>query len=74
METSELQGNGPHDSREEEVIDWYQHWMAIPTEELAMQFALKVQSDEAEPSTAMTMAVEAKADEMSDRLLGEHLE
>jgi hypothetical protein len=63
VESYEPKGKGPYESRAEEVIDWYQHYMAVSIEELALEYMAKVGSEESDPSKAMEMAVEERSGE-----------
>lgn len=63
-------GNGPHDSRAEEAIDWYQHYMAVGVKDLALDYMMRVQSEKSEPPVPMEKAVEARQDEALEEWMG----
>lgn len=56
------------DSAEEEAIDWYQHYMAIPAADLAVQVALRLHADQ-ELSVPMEMAFDERREEIADKLV-----
>jgi hypothetical protein len=58
-----------YDSEAEATIDWYQHYMSVSIEDLAMEFMARKSSDESEVSEAMRMAVEARTEEAGDALM-----
>jgi len=57
-----------YDSTEEEAIDWYQHYMAIPAGELAAQYALKAHGD-GTITTAMEMAMQKRSEEIAHKVV-----
>ena len=59
----------PHESTAEGAIDWYQHYMAIPADELAADYTLKKRSDEWEVGAALERAVDARKQEIKDVIL-----
>jgi len=56
-------GNGPHDNRAEELEDWYEHYMAISVEELALGFIMREACEDGEPPLAMRLAAEDRIQE-----------
>lgn len=68
--TTEPFGNGPYDSRAEEAIDWYQHYMSIQVEALGMEYAMKATNEDSEPTVPMEEAVKARREEMTEAWMG----
>jgi len=66
----EPEGNGPHDNRAEELEDWYEHYMAISVEELALDFMLREACEDGEPPLAMRIAAEDRIQEAKGALMG----
>lgn len=54
------------DSKEEEVIDWYRHYMSVPVETLMAEFCSVVVNDERELTASMEMAVEDRMEAISE--------
>lgn len=71
---AEPKGNGPFDSRAEEAIDWYQHYMAVQIEDLALEYISKKGSEGPDPSPMMEKAIEARSEEAGRVLLGEEVD
>jgi len=55
-----------YDSKSEEAIDWYRHYMSVPVETLMAEFCSVVVNDKLELTASMEMAVEDRMEAISE--------
>jgi len=71
VEREDPKWDGPHSSRAEEVIDWYQHHKAVQVEDLVAEYASKKANPDWGVSVPLQMAFEARREEVEDFLFEE---
>lgn len=59
-------GNGPYESREEEVIDSYRHYMSVQPEDLAACYLSASLRENREVSVAMEMAAKDRVEDLEE--------